>query len=169
MKLTVWGTSLIMLVLSHWLSTVIAAELESLRLFHEPAQTNAVDAPFEKHSRQASAVEPNPIAVELKSKSVARATAQVEYRYNGFIKTNAGVFHFVNGVPIAQLKNIELVSSSDKGRSVQLVTRHGYEFTVSVGNAIQVPKGPVDDNHQQAVGVASPKSAIVDKRTENTP
>ena len=62
MRLAVWGTSLIMLVHFHGLRTVFASELESLRLFHEPAQASAIELPLAKDSQQASTVKSNPIA-----------------------------------------------------------------------------------------------------------
>lgn len=168
MKLIVSGALVVMLVLSHWLSMVFASELESLRLFHEPAKTSAVDLPAMNNSLNGSAVKPSPIVADRKSMSAARASAQIKYRYNGFIKTKASVFHFVNGVPMTQLKTIELVSTSDAGRSVQLVTQHGYEFTLSVGDEIKVPKGSVGANNQQVVLLPTPVKALEHSKLEDT-
>jgi len=158
MRSTVFNVLLLAIIPAQLFSRVLASELESLRLFNEPNKFNTVESRSEKQLNK-------PAAESLAAKVPAGETfsnhsapVRTEYIYNGFIKTEAGFSHFVNGIPMTQLKSIKLVSVNEQGRSLSLISDHGHAFTLLVGESQWIVNVPVKSSSQQQVSAKGPAS-----------
>lgn len=118
---------------------VVAADLDTLRLFFEPpgANTNA-------NTKTESPEPPVLPKIEPDRRTNVKEAERFEYKYDGFIIGPSGKRYFINGVLLANLPAVELVSASDSGRTLELKTGQGVVLTLSLGETKTVTLGYPD-------------------------
>jgi len=123
------------------ISDIATAETDSLRLFHEHPDASETVRQSEQLHNKPKTHNKGSILADDTSETPASYAAAILYHYHGFISGDSGEYYFINGYPVRQLKLIELLSVSDAGRTLLLMTSGGYRFTLSIGESRLIDPG----------------------------
>jgi len=114
--------------------SLVAAELDELRLFHVPA----VEESDEQSQESSLPVELEETWVQLASQSVAaKKNVRNVYEYHGFIASDTGIQYLINGVPLLELTALTLLSVKRGGRLLELQTKQGQVFQLLIGESVE--------------------------------
>jgi len=124
---------------------VVAADLDTLRLFFEPPGANTnVNTKTQPPGSSHPLVPPVLPKIEPDRRTNVKEAERLEFKYDGFINGPSGKRYFINGLLLANLPAVELVSASDSGRILELKTGRGVVFTLSLGETKTVTPGYPD-------------------------
>ena len=116
-----------------WLSThtgpLLGAELDALRLFHEPS--GSPFTPPQVLEREETWVQSAAPIPDDKVRDV------IVFKYHGFISSALGIQYLINGVPLIELEALELLSVNEGGRLLELKTPSGQMFQLRKGQSIE--------------------------------
>ena len=116
--------------------SVFAAERVQLKLFHDPRDNTLLEEP-EQHGPGLEKTEPGKVLPEprpMPNKADARSLIRV--LYNGFISSAQGDYFFINGKRLTGMDDYKLLSVSEGGRLLELETRTGKRFRISIGQSL---------------------------------
>lgn len=111
-----------------------AGELDSLRLFYD-SETAVTDESLSDESLAGA-------LSDAKNANVVKATPALDhytvYQYNGFLRYENSYRIYVNGQALEEHTSIQLLSVDDSGRTLNLRTKQGRLFALSIGETKRV-------------------------------